>query len=205
MSQFKKNHHLLEKNVSDLIKNGLEIISGNFYIKGSNDKHLQSMLLESFLLRSCSYWEYFLEKEIILLIKKKSESFKNYYDLPKSTIINVNLIRAILFGDKYKDFHDLKSLRSFFYKIIHPSVNPFESITNEQIQKLNFTYNLRNYLSHYSTYSKRKLQMSYNSKYGYTKFVEPGIFLLKNNGRYFESLLHNFVLISIVMRRKLGV
>lgn len=164
MILFSNNHYLLEKNVTDLIKNGLEIISGNFSIKGCKEKHLQEMLLESFLLRSCAYWEQFLEKEIILLIRKKSEYFKRYYDLPKGTPVNMNLIRAILLGDKYKDFHDLQSLKSYFSKIIHRSVNPFDDIMAEQLEKISFTYNLRNYLSHYSAYSKRKLHLSYNKK-----------------------------------------
>ena len=96
-------------------------------------------------------------------------------------------------------------MKSYFSKIIHSSVNPFDDINPEQLEKLSFTYNLRNYLSHYSAYSKRKLHLSYKKKYNYKKFIEPGSFLIKNNGKNYETILHNFILISVVMRKKLGV
>lgn len=199
------NHKFLEDNVNDLIKNGLEIISDNFHIMNQKDKKLKELLLESFLLRSCAYWENFLEKEIILLVQLNSDSFKKYYDLHKNVFINNNIIRAILIGDKYRDWHDIQLLKNYFQRIIDPSDNPFEELSNERLEILQFTYTLRNYLSHYSTYSKKKLFSIYNKKYKYKRFIEPGSFLLNDYGKNFEALLLNFVLISASIRGKLGV
>jgi hypothetical protein len=42
-------------------------------------------------------------------------------------------------------------------------------------------------------------------KFKYKKFQEPGVFLLKEKGKYFENLLHNFVLVSVSMKSFLGV
>ena len=203
--EFKINHLFLENNVNDLIKNGLEIISDNFHIKNQKDKKLKELLLESFLLRSCAYWENFLEKEIIFLVQINSDSFKKYYDLQQNVSINNNIIRAILIGDRYRDWHDIQSLKNYFQKIIIPSINPFEDISHERLEILQFTYTLRNYLSHFSEYSKKKLFSIYNKKYNYKRFIEPGSFLLNENGKHFEALLLNFVLISASIRGKLGV
>jgi len=203
--EFILNHKRLEVSIKELIENGLEIVWDNFQIKNQKHRILKELLLESFLLRSCAYWENFLEKEIILLVKLNPDFFKIYFDLQKNISINHNLIRAILIGDKYRDWHDIQSLKSYFSRIINPKANPFKELTNEQFDILNFTYTLRNYLSHYSEYSKKKLLLTYKKNYFYKKFIEPGSFLLKNKGKHFESLLHNFILISITIRKKLGV
>jgi hypothetical protein len=203
--EFILNHEYFEVNIEDLIKNGLEIISDNFQIKNQKHKKLKELLLESFLLRSCAYWENFLEKEIVLLVKLNPDTFKNYFNLQQNIPLNENLIRGILIGDKYRDWHDIQALKSYFQKIINHSINPFIELTSEQFEIINFTYTLRNYLSHYSEYSKKKLLSTYKKNYSYKKFIEPGSFLLKNKGRYFEKLLHNFILISITTRKKLGV
>lgn len=203
--EFILNHKNLEINIEDLIKNGLEIISDNFQIKNQNHKKLKELLLESFLLRSCAYWENFLEKEIILLVKLNPDTFKNYFNIQQNVSLNENLIRAIIIGDRYRDWHDIQSLKSYFQKIVNPNINPFGEISNEQFATVNFTYILRNYLSHYSDYSRKKLFVIYKLNYNYKKFIEPGSFLLKSNGKYFESILHNFKLISVTIRKKLGV
>jgi hypothetical protein len=202
----KRNHLKFEKNLNDLIEYGLEIITENITVKKDRiNKKEKNILLESLLLRSCAYWEIFLEKEIIILISLNSDRFKLNMELPSSTKLNLKLIRAILYGDEYRDFHDIKHFRSYFSKILVEEYNPFTNITNEQLNKINITYTIRNYLSHYSEYSKKKLYQAYMNNFNYKIFQEPGIFLLKEKGKYFENLIHNFVLVSVTMRSFLGV
>ena len=62
-------------------------------------------------------------------------------------------------------------------------------------------YKLRNYLAHYSDFSKKKLFEEYVKTYNYKKFLEPGRFLLKNDGLHFENLIHNFSLASVTMKK----
>ncbi len=199
------NHRKLEANIKELIINGLEIVSDNYQINNQKYRSLKLLLLESFLLRSCAYWENFLEKEIILLIKLNPETFRQYFDLPSSVSLNQNLIRAILIGDKYRDWHDIQALKSYFNKIIDAKINPFKQLSKEQLDSLNFTYILRNYLSHYSEYSRQKLFLIYKEYHSYKKFIEPGSFLIKEKGKHFEALLHNFILISVTMKKIIGV
>lgn len=199
------NHNKLEISIDELIRNGLEVVADNFSINNHSQRILKELLLESFLLRSCAYWEYFLEKEIILLIKLNPESFKNYYQLSSNLSLNINLIRAIIIGDTYRDWHNIQGLKGHLQKIIDPKANPFIDLTNEQHESLNFIYTLRNYLSHYSEYSKKKLLSVYKTKHEYRRFIEPGGFLAKGKGKHFESLLHNFILISVTIRKNIGI
>lgn len=147
----------------------------------------------------------FLEKELVILINLDSNNFKTYMELPENTKLNLKLIRAILYADKYKDIHDINHYKNYFSKLLVDEFNPFLNISLEQLNKINFTYTIRNYLSHYSEYSKKKLHKAYVNFHDYKLFQEPGIFLLKENGKYFENLLHNFILVSVSMRRYLGV
>lgn len=202
----KKNHLKFEKNINKLIEYGLEIITENITVKKDRiNKKEKNILLESLLLRSCAYWEIFLEKEIIILISLNSDKLKLNMELPPNTKLNLKLIRAILYGNEYRNFHDIKHFRSYFSKILVKEYNPFTNITNEQLEKINITYTIRNYLSHYSEYSKKKLYQAYMDNFNYKIFQEPGIFLLKEKGKYFENLIHNFVLVSVNMRSFLGV
>jgi len=195
-----------ENNVRELIKYGIEIITEDFSKKKSKiRKKEKTILVESLLLRSCAYWENFLEKEIILLLGLNNDKFKIYMELPSNTKLNLKLIRAILYGDKYLDFHDIRYHKSYFFKILVDKYNPFKNITTEQLKKINFSYTIRNYLSHYSEYSKKKLYQAYMDSFNYKIFQEPGIFLLKEKGKHFENLIHNFVLVSVNMRSFLGV
>ncbi len=206
ISSIKRNHLKFEKNLNELIEYGLEIITENVTVKKDKiSKKEKNILLESLLLRSCAYWENFLEKEIIILINLNSDKFKLNMELPSDIKLNLKLIRAILYGDEYRDFHDIKHFRNYFSKILVEEYNPFTNITNEQLNKINITYTIRNYLSHYSEYSKKKLYQTYVDNFKYKIFQEPGIFLLKEKGKYFENLIHNFVLVSANMRSFLGV
>ena len=206
INSLKKNHLQFENNVRELIKYGIEIITEDFNKKKSKiRKKEKTILVESLLLRSCAYWENFLEKEIILLLGLNNDKFKIYMELPSNTKLNLKLIRAILYGDKYLDVHDIRYHKSYFFKILIDKYNPFKNITTEQLKKINFSYTIRNYLSHYSEYSKKKLYQAYMDNFNYRIFQEPGIFLLKEKGKYFENLIHNFVLVSVNMRSFLGV
>lgn len=205
INSLNKNHLQFESNVKELIKYGMDIVTENINkTKNKDRKKEKTILVEALLLRSCAYWEKFLEKEIILLVNLNNDKFKIYFELPQKSTLNIKLIRAILYGNKYLDFHDIKNCKGFFSKLLTDNYNPFNSITIEQFNNISFSYTIRNYLSHYSDYSKKNLCRAYIDKFKYKIFQEPGLFLLKEKGKYFENLLHNFVLVSINMRSFLG-
>lgn len=199
-----RNHENFEKKINQLIEYGIEIIDDKLPYK-TNKRSIEekAMLLEALLLRSCAFWESFLEKEVVYAIARAPSNFKKQVGLPDNTRLNLKLIRAILFSDKYKDFHDIERSRSYFNKIIRKEMNPFLGITPTQRQKIIFTYKIRNYLSHYSEFSKKKLMEAYKKNCGYRLFKEPGSFLMKEKGKYFENLIHNYTLVSVNMKEKI--
>lgn len=204
MKQIFKNHSVFEDNIESLIKYGLEIVNDELPNKvAKKTKEEKRMLLEALSLRACALWENFIEKEVVYLINLDTENFKNNLGLPINIKLNVKLIRAILYSDRYHDYHDIEHNKGYFKKIISDRYNPFQNIPPDQIRKINFTYKMRNYLSHYSDYSRRKLLQAYKNCYSYRKFLEPGMFLLKQKGGNFEDLINNFNLVSGHMKTKL--
>jgi hypothetical protein len=195
-----KNHHTFENNIESIIRYGLEIISDLPYRKPVPPEE-KEMLLESLLLRACALWESFIEKEIILLINIDPGQLRKKFDLPLKGDLNIKIIRAIIFSDSFRDFHDLDRSMSFFEEVISDKFNTFKTIKKEQNNKIIFTFKIRNYLAHYSEFSKLKLYNAYQRQpYGYRRFLEPGKFLLKQKGKNFENLLNNFNTVSIQMR-----
>lgn len=197
------NHKKLENSIEELIRYGIDIIFNKELMEFGNTE--KNILIESLLLRGCAHWESFIETEIIYLINLNSENFKSYMELASNTKLNLKLIRAILYGDRYLDFHDIAKNKSYFSKILYEKYNPFSEIKKEQVDKINITYAIRNYISHQSNFSKKKLSRIYKKHYKYMVFQEPGRFLIKENGKYFENLIHNFTLISLTIRKFLGV
>jgi len=193
-----KNHSSFEDNIKNLITYGLEIIHED---SPKTSREEKAMLLEALLLRSCALWENFVEKEIVLAIKLNSAKFKHNLGLPANTKLTVKLIRAILYSDRYQDYHDIERSRGYLRKILSHEQNPFESVTKERRERISFTFKIRNYLSHYSDYSRKKLLEAYEKHHNLKRFTEPGVFLLKGKGAFFEKLIHNFILVSVSMKK----
>ena len=196
-----KHHDQFENTIESIIRYAQEIIADLPYKKEISLKE-KEMLLEALLLRACALWESFIEREIIISINLDPSNLLKEVDLPKKNKLNIKLIRAIIFSDHYRDFHDIERSMSFLNRVIVEKNNPFKKITNTQKEKINFTYKIRNYLAHYSEFSKMKLFRAYKKKsYNYRYFLEPGKFLLKQKGKHFEDLINNFRITSIQMKK----
>jgi len=57
--------------------------------------------------------------------------------------------------------------------------NPFKFIDNSTSKKINQFFTIRNYLAHYSNYSKRKYKAMLVRDFKLKRIYEPGIFLSK--------------------------
>jgi hypothetical protein len=195
-----EKYERFENNIEDLIRYAQEIIADLPYERKIPSKQ-KEMLLESLLLRACALWESFIERELIVSINLDPSQLISKFDLPEKTNPNIRLTRAIVFSDSFRDFHDIDRSMSFFTEVIVDKLNPFKKITRIQKEKIIFAYKIRNYLAHYSEFSKIKLFRAYQKEpYKYRIFLEPGKFLLKQKGRHFEELVNNFKMASIQMR-----
>lgn len=200
-TKLNRNHTQFENTIENIIRYAQDIIADLPYKKKMSSDE-KKMLIEALLLRACALWESFIEREIVLLIGLDPGKLFIEFDLPKSTDFNNKIIRAIIFSDHYRDFRDIDRSMSFLNRVIEDKNNSFKKITSTQKQKMNFTYKLRNYLAHYSEFSKIILLRAYRKEpYNYSRFLEPGVFLLKQKGTHFEDLINNFRMSSIYMRK----
>ena len=198
-----KNHQILEEDIERIIRYGLSIIDKKSKRSNFFNVDEKNVIIEGLLLRACATWERFLEKEIIYLVDMDKSMLLEEFELPSNTKLNQKIIKAILFSTGYRDFHDIERSKIFFRTFIVNKYNLFVKISNGQIKKNRMVYRLRNYLAHYSEFAKKKLHQEYIKSYNYSLFMQPGKFLMKKNGRFFESLIHNFNLISATMKKGL--
>lgn len=200
ITKLNENHTQFEDTIEKIIRYAQDIIADLPYKKKLPIDE-KKMLVEALLLRACALWEKFIESEIVLLITLDPSNLLKEFDLPQIANINSKLVRAIIFSDHYRDFHDIDRSMGLFERVIVDKNNSFKNITALQKQKINFTYKLRNYLAHYSEFSKTILFRAYKqAPYNYGKFLEPGGFLLKQKGKHFGDLVHNFKKSSITMK-----
>lgn len=194
------NHKEFEERIEKILQYAQEIVidlpfkQQKFTIQ---EKHL---ILESLILRVCALWEKFLETELILVVGYDPSKLIEKMNIRNITKPNLSLIRAILFSDVFRDFHDIERSKSFFKKYIVNGYNCFNKISSNQVKKIQFIYTIRNYLSHYSEFAKRKLLDSYKKEYGLSRFLEPGQFLFVNNGKRFRDLVATLKFCSINMK-----
>jgi hypothetical protein len=196
-----QNHQNFEFDIDNIIQYGLNIIDGKLFHIVDRLKYQQKrMLLESLLLRSCALWESFVENELVHLVALNSTKLKTEMGLPQNTRLNLKLIRALLFSDTYRSYYNLEYSKSILNRILPDQYNLFKQIKKEQLKKISFVYRMRNYLSHYSAFAERQLLNAYKNDYNYKRFLEPGTFLMKQKGKPFENLIHNFKLTSLSMK-----
>ena len=195
-----RNHEQFESAVEDIIRYAQEIIADLPYknAMSAKEKHI---LLEALILKICALWEKFIEQELIFVICLNTKKLLQVMGLDEKMKLNPQLVRAIIFSDTFRPFHDIDNLIYFSKKMVEQKYNPFIRITPSQKRNILFTYKIRNYLSHYSGYSKRVLFSAYKKIYGYERFLEPGKFLLKDKGKHFEDLAKSFKMASLHMKK----
>lgn len=193
-----KNHITFEKEIDETIKIFKNVLSNPDLTSAE-----KGMIAEGILLKSCALWEKFLEKEIVTLVSFDTTNLINEVKLPQNTKLNLRLIKAILFSNCFRDFHDIDRSKNFFNTFIVSKHNPFIKIPKDLIDNAAFTYKIRNYLAHNSEYAKNQLLNHLRKNFYYTNFIEPSKFLVKGNGKNLTQLVHNFSLLSASMRKNL--
>ena len=139
-----KNHSDLENSIDKIIN-----FSEHMIQLTSLKDHEKSLIAEGLLLKACALWEKFLEKEIVYLISLDTKKLINEVELTSDTKLNLKLIRAILFSNYFKDFHDIKRSKNFFKTFVDDKYNPFQNLPSDLLKNVIFAYKIRNYLAHY--------------------------------------------------------
>ena len=148
-------------------------------------------IAESVLLRLCANWESFIDSHLVDCVNCDPSEFSKYFSVKIPKNPSLDLCHALIFGNSYQDFKNFGDLKGFTKKILPEDSNPFLQISPLHSRKIDEVYKIRNYLSHYSSASKRALMRIYKSVYKMNRFLEPGQFILAYNAKrlwkYFDS------------------
>ena len=193
-----KKHISFENEIEETIK-----IFRNIHKNSNLTIPEKGIVAEGILLKSCALWEKFLEKEVVILVSFDTTKIINEVKLPLNTKLNLRLIKAILFTNCFRDFHDIERSKNFFNTFIVNKYNPFIKIPKDLLNQADFTYKIRNYLAHNSDFAKNLLMNHLKKHFNYANFIEPSKFLIQKNGKNLIHLIHNFSLLSASMRKNL--
>lgn len=135
-------------------------------------------MAESVLLRLCAHWERFIDEHLVDCVNRDHTKLSRYFSVSIPDNPSWDLCHALIIGASYTDFRSFADLKSFSKKILPDDGNPFLQVSQAHAGKIDEVNRIRNYLSHYSTASRRALMNLYRSVYQMERFLEPGQFLL---------------------------
>ena len=184
-----QNHRRLDENIERYREFLQRVIKAKSVIKTSQDKR---DIAESVLLRLCANWERFLEEHLIDCVNVNPSGLDKFLGVSVPAHPSKDLCAALIFSDKYRSFASFNELKGFSKKLIPDDSNPFLEVTRHQIKYINEVYKIRNYLSHYSSKSRRLLQEMYNKEYDLNSFLQPGHFLLSHKAKRLWSYFKAF-------------
>jgi hypothetical protein len=157
-------------------------------------------LAESTLLRVCAQWERFVDEHIVDCVNRDHSKLREYFSVAIPPNPSWDLCHALIIGAKYLDFRSIGELAGFTAKILPDASNPFKKIGKAEHRMIDETFKMRNYLSHYSQASRRALEKVYGKQYGMKRFIEPGAFLLADQGSRLLTYIDAFQRASTAMR-----
>lgn len=157
-------------------------------------------LAESTLLRVCAQWERFVDEHIVDCVNRDHSKLREYFSVAIPPNPSWDLCHALIIGAKYLDFRSIGDLINFTRKILPDASNPFRKIADGERRMIDETFKVRNYLSHYSYASWRALKKVYGEQYGMKRFLEPGAFLLADQGSRLLAYIGAFQSASTAMR-----
>ncbi len=187
-SDLRRNHDPLDAAIDRYEAFMRKVIAAKKVIGNAQEKR---DLAESVLLRLCANWERFIDEHLVDCVNRDSSQLCDFFGVSVPNHPSKHLCQALLFGDSYRDFRSFGDLKGFSKRVLPEASNPFLQISKAHAARIDEVYRIRNYLSHYSDRAKRSLRAMYKEKYGMTRFLEPGQFLLAYDGRrlwqYFDG------------------
>jgi hypothetical protein len=167
--------------------------------KAFTSKFEKAEFLEAFVLRVVTRWEYLVEKDILISLNHDSSKYSDYLGLRLPKHLSMDECEAIVVGFRYLDFKSVGDVKSFGRKYLVPKYNPFEAITPKNSKIIDELIIMRNYLTHYSHYSRRAYYNHMKKELHYSRVPEPGVYLLgcsaypKKIYRWYGYLVHFIV------------
>ncbi len=132
---------------------------------------------EAFVLRIAARWENLCVEDVITSLNLDSNVYAKALNLRLRKHLTRDECKAILYGHRYIDFKSVGDLKKFGKNYLNPIYDPFSGIQKKESEKIDEFFTIRNFLAHYSEFSKRSYRKMMIEKYKYLKVPEPGYFL----------------------------
>jgi hypothetical protein len=188
-SDLKARHEQFDTALSRYRTFSRKIIDAQRVISTAQEKR---DLSESVILRLISNWEGFVDDHLVACANCNHSKLNDFLGVTVPPHPNMNLCRALIFGDGYRDFQSTGALIGFSKKLLPDEGNPFLAISAGHKNKIDDMYKIRNYLAHYSAKCRRALWHMYKTKYRYERWIEPGKFLTSNDGQRLWECFDSF-------------
>ena len=148
-------------------------------------------IAESVLLRLVANWESFINEQLVDCVNRDPTSLSTFFGVRIPANPSKDLCHALIFGERYRDFRTFGDLIDFSGRVLPDESNPFRAVSRPHRATIDEAYKMRNYLSHYSSKSRRSLMTMYRRHHNMSRFLEPGQFLCaysaKRLWRFFDA------------------
>jgi len=184
-----KNHEQFDKSLARYRQFMEKIVNAQRVIASAEEKR---DIAESVILRLCAHWEQFVDEHLVDCVNCDHLKLEEFLGVNIQKNPSKSLCQALLYGDRYRDFHDFGELKGFSKRVLPDDSNPFLAVKEPHWKRIDEVYKLRNYLSHYSAKATRSLHEMYKTKYDMTNFLKPGHFLLAYDVKRFWAYFDAF-------------
>lgn len=152
-------------------------------------------IFEAFVLKIHVIWEIFVEDLLVDCLNKDTSQYAEYIGIKRlRKHLPRNICKAMVLGMSYLNFRDVPDIKGKANNILVSQYNPFASITNPALKKMNEFYCIRNYIAHYSETAKRSLWKIYKNTYKMGRFREPGHFLMAWDRKTKKIRFDNYII-----------
>ena len=178
-SSFQKNHDDFEETLDWYRDFIARIVGAQRVIRYKYEK---TELVEALVLRIAALWETLVLEDLVDSLNRDPSKYAAETGLRLRRHLSRDECEAIIVGDGYRDFRSVDSAIDFAKKHLADAHNPFKLVPKHTIRPINeFCGTVRNYLSHYSSFARRRYHRMLTNQYGLKRMREPGDFLLATN------------------------
>ena len=145
------------------------------------DKDDKKEILEAFVFKIDASWQTLVRGLFVDCLSRDLTKYSEstHSSLPKH--LPWQVCRAMVNGLNFFDFRNTEDIKKLGNKYLVDRYNPFKKISDSVGKKIDEFYTIRNFLTHQSSFSMRKLKIMYKKKYGISSFRDPGLFLLTHD------------------------
>ena len=137
----------------------------------------------SAVLKVVADWEVLVETLMVDCLNRDSSTYSETMGLALPTDLPWGTCRAIIQGLGYFSFGTMDDLVGKSRRTLDAKWNPFVAIPRGARRKLDEFLAFRNYLAHYSSLARLRVDRIYKRTYRLKRFTEPGAFLMARPSR----------------------